>query len=222
MGLFSIPTDAEVASQLGPVLGSWEPIPFKEISGYVHPPNTGEEGCLTGVVVIGVFAAGVAITIAVAVGTGIPYSGVLTAVALLTLLFVFQARFGPRQYATMRLGVFENGLRFGHSLVRFDELKVITLGAPKTRLEANVTRHTPTLAKIGKGIESPAARRMREMKDRSRKLALNFEMCDGKNILWVSVLAAFSKESLVEFYKLLDERIPDKFQGLQLTEGPQA
>jgi hypothetical protein len=143
-----------------------------------------------------------------------PQAGVLTAGLLLGIVCFLVVKLGHRVYRRTRLGVFENGLRFGRSLIRFNELKVVTFGAPK----AGSKRHMPTFSKIQRAIEKPAVRRVREIRERSQKLSLTLMLHDGKIVVWQSVMGLFTKESLDEFFVLLDQHAHDQLRGLSLSD----
>lgn len=214
MSLLAPMSDAEIESILGPVLGSWEPLPLQQIVKSANPPTTSMNGCLVKVLSLSTFL----LVVTAAVASGIYFKsvpvGFVVAFGLAIPLTVFATRCTRAAHLKTRLGVFERGIRFGRSIIRFDELKVVTWGAPKTFAE----RHMPTLRQGQKALEKAPAHEASQRAERSRKLALTFVMSDGRRVVWLSFHAVYSKESITAFFELLDKHIHEQLRGLALTE----
>ncbi|APZ93746.1 hypothetical protein Fuma_03364 [Fuerstiella marisgermanici] len=128
-------TDEEVGLILGPMLGAWEPLPLQEIVKSANPPTTSTNGCVVSTLSICAF---LAVTVA-AIASGVYFKsvvvGFVVAFGLAIPITMLAARFSRIAHLRTRLGVFERGMRCGRSVIRFDELKVTTFGAPRTFAE---------------------------------------------------------------------------------------
>lgn len=206
-------SDGEVESILGPMLGSWEPLPLKEIIKSANPLTTSTNGCLSSLLSLSAFLLVVTAAVAAGVYFRSAPAGFLVAFGLAVPIGILATRFVEAAHRKTRLGVFERRIRFGRSIIRFDELKVVTFGAPKTFAE----RRMPTLRRGQKALEKAPAREASQRAENSRRFALTFVLNNGQNVVWLSFHAIYSRESMTVF-ELLDERIPEQLRGLALTE----
>ena len=113
-------------------------------------------------------------------------------------------------YNSKRLGIFERGMRYGKFIVPFDELKLISFGAPKTFSE----KHLPTLEKHS-GSRVPEAK---ELVRWGRQTALTIHLNNGKLLVWLAFGPVFGKEVLEEFLSMIDERAHAQLRGTSLTD----
>lgn len=125
--------------------------------------------------------------------------GFVVAFGLVIPITKLATRFSRIAHLRTRLGVFERGMRCGRSVIRFDELKLITFGAPKTFAE----RHMPTLRSGQKSIEKSGAREASERIECSRRIALTMVMNNGKHVVWLSFHVMYPQQAITEFFELL-------------------
>ena len=205
------PSDEEVEAQLGGLLGRWQPLPARDVLKVSTVANCGTNDWI--IRFIAYF--GVVGTIAIACLTVAVTRNALA----LAVSFIFAAGFviyiitsiGTTGYSRMKLGVFEQGMRLGRSVVRFDELKAITFGAPKTFAARNLPTFRAGQKKASRTPELDARREL------GRKLALTMVRTNDKVVVWEGVGATFSNECLNEFFATLDAQAHSLLRGDLLT-----
>ena len=107
------------------------------------------------------------------------------------------------------LGIFEKGLRLGASIIRFDELSAITLGAPKSfdeKFFPTLKKCAEAVAEIKVGVEM--MQQSKSVQEVQKLTTLNFHFKDGKVKSWPSFCLFFEPDDFREFVTLLDEKAP--------------
>ena len=201
MGFLLTPPDEMVELKLGPVVKSWSPLPLDEVNKIALGHTSRLRMCC-------LLALSFVLAIAVAgfVGkwTGHALLVVVSGIGTLTIMF----------FGMMKLeNVIHRSKRIGKSIVPFDDLKVITFGAPKTFAE----KHLPTLSEVQK-LSARRDYQAEELHKNGRTLSLTIFLNNNKRIVWLALVAIAGKCTADEFFPILDEMIPEQLRGLALTD----
>jgi hypothetical protein len=204
--LFAAP-DEMIGLKLGPLVKSWSPRPLADVDKEARGHGNGLRLCFLMAV-----SFLLAIVIAGMVGrlTGHALAVVVSGISSLGIMFFGIIRLENNIYNSKRLGVFEHGIRYGKIIVPFDELKLISFGAPKTFSE----KHLPTLEKHS-GSRVPEAK---ELVRWGRQTALTIHLNNGKLLVWLAFGPVFGKKVLEEFLSIIDERAHEQLRGKSLSE----
>ena len=140
MPLLFAPANEIVELELGPIVKSWNPRPLGDVEKEARGHGSGLRLCL-----LMALSFVLAIVIAALVGrqTGHALLVVVSGIGSLAIMFFGIMKLENSIHDSKRLGIFERGMRYGKFIVPFDELKLISFGAPKTFSE----KHLPTLEK---------------------------------------------------------------------------
>lgn len=210
MPIYFAPTDEEVETLLGRKLGSWPASPHPSlVSTYERAAKT-ENAVLSTIVQMGLFI--LAAVLAVSVGAFF-HNVILGGITLLVAGFGALLAIGKIKavaHSRAPLGVFENGIRLGASIVRFDGLSAITFGAPESFGE----KYFPTLGKYSEfvGEVKVGAELMQQAKDIreiKQKTTLTFHFQNGRVSTWPAFGLLFTFEHAEEFIKLLNQVAPE-------------
>ena len=211
MPFFFSPSDETVELQLGLVKRCWSPLRLEEVEKVARGHGSGLRMAILLIVSL-VLALAAAIKASQIIGGAIAV--IVSGIGVLGVLFIAIIKFENAIHNSRRLGVFERGMRFGKSVVLFDDIKAISFRAPKTFKE----KHLPTFGRLAESIEKPGAEEYRELIQNGRRAALTIHLNNGKLLVWLAVMAMYSKESLYEFFPLLDEMAHAQLRGLNLTD----
>ncbi|MCA9085557.1 MAG: hypothetical protein KDA81_15965, partial [Planctomycetaceae bacterium] len=178
------PPDEEVELRLGPKLGSWDPLFAWEREQVVMVPTDS-------LILKMLFLLSFLLAAAAAAGGIVwwkhPTPAIFCGVGVLAVCFFGIISLDRAAFKSRRLGVFEQGIRYGADLIRFDELKLLSLGAPKTVGE----RYLPTLRKMQRSFDKFPEQTA--ILDRTRKLTITPILNDGTHRVWLGVLGMYSK-----------------------------
>lgn len=187
------PSDKDVEVTLGPVLGSWEPLPIADVSMRATLPEVGQNrftgsllGCLP-------FILGTVAAFAVGVQAESVPAGIATAIVLLCIMCFGFVKLCKQSHELTRAGVFTYGIRYGRSLIRFRDLKLITFGVPTPKTWSQ--QHLPGLIKLKRSLEKQSSRDLREKQELSRELALSLWLHDDTHVVWLSFGAMYGSLS---------------------------
>jgi hypothetical protein len=207
MPLLFAPSNEMVEVKLGPIVKSWNPRPLADVDKEARGHGNGLRLCFLMAV-----SFLLAIVIAGIVGrlTGHALLVVVSGIGSLAVMFFGIIKLENNIYNSKRLGIFERGMRYGKFIVPFDELKLISFGAPKTFSE----KHLPTLEKHS-GSRVPEAK---ELVRWGRQTALTIHLNNGKLLVWLAFGPVFGKEVLEEFLSMIDERAHAQLRGTSLTD----
>lgn len=207
--MFFPPSDEEVELELGPRLGTWEPLPAREAANLVVVP---EQSVLVNLLTFGAFVLAAAAGIGGSTYWKHPTPGIFSAVTVLGITFYGIIKLSQAQYRRRRPGVFEHGIRYDRDLIRFDNLKLLSLEAPKTVAE----RYLPTFRKLQRKVDRFPE--LVQKRDHTRKLSVTPILNDGSHLVWLGIPGIFSRQDLDAFYDLIKERYPEKVFGTHLTD----
>ena len=202
------PSDEIVELKLGQQLGSWERIPPGEAATVIMIPD--DSFILNALVILSFLVAGAA-AIGGLILTKHAVPGLFTGVAVLGVQFFGLTKQSGAVYRSHRLGIFDDGIRYGKDLIRFEDLKLLSLEAPKSVTE----RHFPTFRKMQRKVDKFPELIVKS--DRTRKLTVTPILNDGTHLVWLRILGMFSIDDLDAFYDLVKARYPEKVSGTNLT-----
>lgn len=205
--LFS-PSDEIVELKLGEQLGSWARLPPAEAAKTVL---VSDKNFVISALTILSFLLAAAATIGGIILWKHPAAGLFSGVVVLGTLLFGVDKLSHAAHRSHRLGVFEKGIRYGSDLIRFDDLKLLSLGAPKTVAE----RHLPTFRKMQRNVDRFPE--LIQKRDLTRKLTVTPILNDGKHLVWLGLFGMFKKDQVDEFYDLIKARHPEKVFGTNLT-----
>ncbi len=207
MPLLFAPANEIVELELGPIVKSWNPRPLGDVEKEARGHGSGLRLCL-----LMALSFMLAIVIAGLVGrqTGHALLVVVSGIGSLAIMFFGIMKFENKIHNSKQLGIFEHGMRYGKFIVPFDELKLISFGAPKTFSE----KHLPTLEKHS-GSRAPDAK---ELVRWGRQTALTIHLNNGKLLVWLAFGPVFGKEVFEEFLAMIDERAHTQLRGTDLTD----
>lgn len=210
MGLLLAPPDELVELKLGPVVKSWSPLPLDEVNKVAlgHTSNLRMYFLLAVSFILAVVIAGL-----VGKMTGNTIAVVVSGIGTLAVMFLGMMKLENAIHNSKRIGIFERGMRFGKSIVPFDDLKVITFGAPKTFSE----KHLPTLSDVQR-VSARGDYETDELIKNAKTLSLTIFLANNKRIVWFAFSAIAGKDTVHEFFPVLDELIPVQLRGLALTQ----
>lgn len=182
------------------------------VSTYERAART-ENAVLSKILQLGLFI--LAVVLASAVGSFF-HNAVLGIVTFLIAGFGVLLAIGKIKavaHSRAPLGVFENGIRLGASIVRFEELSAITFGAPESFGE----KYFPTLGKYSEvvGEFKVGAEQMQQAKDIreiKQKTTLTFHFQNGRTSTWPAFGLLFKFEHAKESINLLRQVVPEQFR----------
>lgn len=206
MALYGSPSDDEVSTELGPLVGSWRPRPLAEIAEQYFVVVNSENNALGLVTQIGAFLAAAASGVLIGKAYHSLQIGVICSALIFGTAVAMFVYLGKKAYQQVRLSIFENGFRLGRQRLRFEDVKSIEVGAPATVGE----KYTPTLSSLQKSCNdlSPVKRMIRMRHERSRRTALTIDCTNGKRLIWLSFCAIFSEGDLVDFFAAFSKLAP--------------
>ena len=105
------------------------------------------------------------------------------------------------RHQRVKLGIYEKGIRFGKSSLRFDDIEAVAIGGFKTSHEKNF----PILECI-REFRYP---RYAIAKDKMRAMTLDLKRNDGTTVHWFGLMGMFEPSEIAAFLEELVERIPE-------------
>jgi len=206
------PTDEDVELELGVLKRSWAPLPYIEYTRNVPGVGNFYSGLMV-TLFFGSVIASVLLVSQVFNRTGALFRDPIWWVTLIILITITHGTLSwvnSTRHNRRRLGVFNRGIRFGKSILRFDEIDEVGIGGFKTSQEKNF----PWLEKI-RELRKPA---YALVKDNIRALTLDFKRHDGTTVHWIGVMGMFKPEEIAEFLELLKPHVA----GSSVTSGENA
>lgn len=205
--MFRYPSDELVELSLGPKVKTWAPQPAHEIARSVAIPDRNAVSLL----ILPALLLGAGGFVLVLVTTRMFMAAVLSGVAVVGVCMWAISVLSNAVHKTRRLGVFELGIRFCGDLIRFDELRVISFGSPKSTTE----RFMPTFRNAQRKIERFPETRLRL--ERTRDLALTPILFDETHKVWLGFAAMYRKEEIEEFFATIESKCANKVCPMGLT-----
>lgn len=197
------PTDEDVTLELGEPVRSWAPLPYIEYTRNVPGVGNFYSGLMV-TLFFGSVIASILLVSQVFNRTGALFKDPIWWVTLIVLITITHGTLSlvnSTRHNRRRLGVFKRGIRFGKSLLRFDEIAEVGVGGFKTSQERNF----PWLEKIRELRYSAYA----TVKDNLRAITLDFKRHDGTTVHWVGVMGMFKPDEIAEFLELLKPHLKE-------------
>ncbi len=189
--------------ELGKLERLWHPVSYVEYTRRV--PGTG--GFYSVLMMILVFGSCIASIALVKVLERPPlfftdpiWWGIL--IGLIAITYGTLSSVNNARHQRLKLGVYEHGIRFGKSSLRFDGIAAVAVGGFRTAHEKNF----PILECIREFRYPNYA----VAKDKMRAMTLDLKCIDGTTCHWFGLMGMFHPSEIAAFLEILVERVPEE------------
>ena len=126
----------------------------------------------------------------------------VTVVVLIVVTLGILMKANSVRHARIKLSVYEKGVRFGKSSLRFEDIVAVSVGGFRTFQERNF----PILERI-REIRYPA---YKTAKDKLRAITLDIRRKDGKTVHWFGLMGMFHPIEIAALLEILMEHVPQE------------
>ena len=195
----SLPTGNAIDFELGMLERLWHPVPYIEYTRKV--PGT---GCLYSTLVVILFFGSCVGSVALVVGvlkrSPLFFADPIWWVAVIGMIAITHgtlAKVNNARHRRLTLGIYKNGIRFGKSSLRFEEIAALAVGGFQTAHEKNF----PILECIREFRYSNYA----IAKDKMRAMTLDLKRINGTTVHWFGLMGMFQPSEIAAFLEIVVE-----------------